>query len=108
VGSSVQAITGSCMLNFTTCVLPPFDVDDNTTVGELMADPRTAKAVEEVIARTTPLAGTEGSEAAQEAITAEMQRQMMVNAPLRTLRNFYGMTDAEVAAIVEEMRKLAK
>jgi len=48
VGHSSRDIRGAAAVEFRTEKLLPFHVDENTTVGELLADPRTASSVRQM------------------------------------------------------------
>ena len=49
--------------------------------------------------------GSEGSEAAKEAITEEMNLQMFDSMPLRALRSFQGMTNQEVDDLIKMLQE---
>lgn len=71
--------------------LLPFHVDENTTVGELLADSRTASSVRQMARQfmdTIAPAAEDSADAAKVAVSDEMARQMMDNMPLRGLRSF--------------------
>lgn len=91
VGHSSRDIRGTAAVEFRTKKRLPFHVDENTTVGELLADPRTAPAVQQMahqFMNAVAPAGSEDSGAAKAAVSDEMARQMMDNMPLRALRSF--------------------
>ena len=91
VGHSSRDIRGAAAVEFRTEKLLPFHVDENTTVGELLADPRTASSVRQMARQfmdTIAPAAEDSADAAKEAVSDEMARQMMDNMPLRGLRSF--------------------
>ncbi len=84
----------------------PFSVHANTTVGDLMANPKTnaviSRLAENMIQRMT---GDSTSETAAQAITPEMQLGMMENMPLRAFRSFAGFTSEDVKGLVAQMNQ---
>ena len=82
VGHSSRDIRGAAAVEFRTEKLLPFHVDENTTVGELLADPRTASSVRQMARQfmdTIAPAAEDSADAAKEAVSDEMARQMMDN-----------------------------
>ena len=80
----------------------PMTVHRNTTVGALLADPRTAAVLEPLLKEQE---SQEGGEAAREAITDEMIRQMLVNSPLRSVQNHKGYTDAQMQQLIDKLQQ---
>ena len=80
----------------------PMTVHRNTTVGALLADPRTAAVLEPLLKEQEP---QESSEAAREAITDEMIRQMLVNSPLRSIQNQKGYTDEQMQQLIDRLQQ---
>lgn len=80
----------------------PMTVHRNTTVGALLADPRTATVLEPLLKEQEP---QESSEAAREAITDEMIRQMLVNSPLRSIQNQKGYTDEQMQQLIDRLQQ---
>lgn len=85
--------------------LLPFRVDENTTVAQLLADPRTAPVMRQRAAAMMERLGG-GSETAESAVSAEMSRQMMLNAPLRAIRSFGNVSEEALAAMVDGFNQL--
>lgn len=81
----------------------PFVVGLNTTIEELLQDPRTSQATQELIKN---YASQEQSLQAAEAITPEMMASMMKYAPLRSLRNFIGLDDNYLLELIQYMNSL--
>ena len=106
VAHSSRDVRGSVSLAFSTEKRLPLRVHRNTTIGALLADPRTAPILKAAMSRGKPLFGGEEQEsAAAEAITEEMSRQMMVNAPLRAAQLFLGMSRGEIEALIAELQR---
>lgn len=86
----------------------PFTVDENTTIGDLLSDTRTAPVMKLLLGSLHGTVPTEQSDAAREAITLEMIRQMIDNAPIRALRRFVGLTQAQMNGMIAQMNGLIK
>ena len=105
---SSRDVRGEVTLTYFSKQRIPLHVHRNTTVGALLADPRTAPILQEVIEKAkSVLAPAEDApgEAASEAITEEMSRQMLFNSPLRAAQMFFGMSKAEIDALIEKLQK---
>lgn len=81
----------------------PFVVTANTTIEEILADPRTAELFAPVMERITSGLQGGGGEAANEAITPEMIAAMTANFPLRALRSFSGVSSAELEGLIRTL-----
>ena len=85
----------------------PFHIHRNTTVAELLADPRTAPVIRsmmEDLASDMIGGGDNSSEAASEAITPEMTLKMLENSPLRSFKSFSGLSENELTALIEKLQ----
>ncbi len=90
----------------------PIHVHMNTTIGELLENPRTKAVIEGMTdSLIEHMGGSSGDEeeesAASEAISKEMSLKMMENSPLRTLRSFMGMSTGEIKELVEKLQAAA-
>lgn len=90
----------------------PIHVHMNTTIGELLKNPRTKAVIEGMTdSLIEHMGGSSGDEeeasAASEAISKEMSLKMMENSPLRTLRSFMGMSTGEIKELVEKLQAAA-
>ena len=90
----------------------PIHVHMNTTIGELLENPRTKAVIEgmtdSIIQHMGGSSGDEEEEsAASEAISKEMSLKMMENSPLRTLRSFMGMSTEEIKELIEKLQAAA-
>ena len=104
VGHSSRDIRGKAAVMFQTGKLLPFHVDENTTVGELLADARTAPILQELLEKRKGfLKKEESSDAAREAITTEMISRMVENAPLRMVQDFMKLPGEVMAALIERL-----
>ena len=84
----------------------------NTTIGELLENPRTKAVIEGMTdSLIQHMGGSSGDEeeesAASEAISKEMSLKMMENSPLRTLRSFMGMSTAEIEELIVKLQEAA-
>lgn len=103
---SSRDIRASAELIFKTDRALPFRVTRNTTVGELLADSRTAPAVQALLAKGKGLLGQDTSgDAGKAAISAEMTRQMVVNAPLRTVQGFMHLSDHVMDDMIQSLNR---
>ena len=90
----------------------PIHVHMNTTIGELLENPRTKAVIEGMTdSLIQHMGGSSGDEeeesAASEAISKEMSLKMMENSPLRTLRSFMGMSTEEIKELIEKLQAAA-
>ena len=89
VGHSSRNIPTRLPLQFVTDRRRPFTVDENTPMGDLLQDERTAPVMQAVLQRFGGLMGDNGG-GENAAITAEASRQMMDAMPLRAMTSFGG------------------
>ena len=81
----------------------PMHIHMNTTIGELLENPRTKGVIEGMTDSLIQHMGGSSEEedsAASEAITKEMSLKMMENSPLRSMRSFMGMTTEEIQEFI--------
>lgn len=102
---SSRDLRGEVSVAYTAKKLPPLKVTLDTTVGDLLADARTAPAVEAMLARGLGLLGGEGDDSG--VVNAEMARQMMQSAPLRLLQSMGGVSEEQLLAIAAQLNALA-
>lgn len=84
----------------------PLEIDENTTLGDLYANPAAAK----VLGGVKEIAGigafeTDDGGSAAEAITSEMQKEMMLNTPLRALRSFNNVGTEQLDDIIGKLKQ---
>ena len=86
------------------------EIDANTTVGDLMRNPKTSSFLQTQLKQIQETLGgeekKEESDAAKEAVTDEMNQAMMDSMPLRAFRSFNGMTNEALEELKEALRKL--
>ena len=68
-------------------------IDQNTTLGELFANPKTKAILDKLMAENNPLGDVDMSE--QDIISEEMLQAMVASMPLRNLKNMVGMMNNE-------------
>ena len=88
----------------------PMHIHMNTTIGELLENPKTKAVVEGMTDSLIQHMGGSSEEedsAASEAITKEMSLKMMENSPLRSLRSFMGMTTEEIQEFIQKLQEAA-
>ena len=88
----------------------PMHIHMNTTIGELLENPKTKAVVEGMTDSLIQHMGGSSEEedsAASEAITKEMSLKMMENSPLRSMRSFMGMTTEEIQEFIQKLQEAA-
>ena len=86
----------------------PMHIHMNTTIGELLENPKTKAVVEGMTDSLIQHMGGSSEEensAASEAITKEMSLKMMENSPLRSMRSFMGMTTEEIQEFIQKLQE---
>lgn len=102
VGASSRDIRSRAFVTVDTGRQLPLTVDENTTFGELAAHPATAAALGELLGRMKgALGGGDG-----EAISAEMARSMVENAPLRAAQGFAHLSDEALGDMIARFNHL--
>lgn len=105
IGKSSREIVLSDTVEVTTDVTVPVEIHENTTVGQLMRDPKAAAFVQETMGEMMKTLGG-GGEASAEAISPEMIQGMLESMPLRGLRSFAGLSEEGLNQLVEKLRSL--
>lgn len=88
----------------------PMHIHMNTTIGELLENPKTKAVVEGMTDSLIQHMGGSSEEensAASEAITKEMSLKMMENSPLRSLRSFMGMSTGGIQEFIRKLQEAA-
>ncbi len=88
----------------------PMHIHMNTTIGELLENPKTKAVIEGMTDSLIQHMGGSSEEensAASEAITKEMSLKMMENSPLRSLRSFMGMRTEEIQELIQKLQNAA-
>ena len=88
----------------------PMHIHMNTTIGELLENPRTKGVIEGMTDSLIQHMGGSSEEedsAASEAITKEMSLKMMENSPLRSMRSFMGMNTEEIQEFIQKLQEAA-
>ena len=107
LGWSSRDLVCSLPLTFETQRLLPLPITRDTAVGQLLNDPRTAELVASYIARGSSfLEDRQESDAAKEAITDEMHRQMIENAPLRQMLHYLQLSPETAAEMLEALGRI--
>lgn len=88
----------------------PMEIDANTTVGDLMRNPKTADFIRSAMEKIQEVLGggeqKEESDAAKEAVSDEMNQAMMDSMPLRSLRSFNGLTNEALEEMIRQLKKI--
>lgn len=105
IGKSSREILLSDTVEVTTDVTVPVEIHKNTTVGQLMRDPKAAAFLQETMGEMMKTLGG-GGEASTEAISPEMIQGMLESMPLRGLRSFAGLSEEGLNQLVEKLRSL--
>ena len=94
-------------VRLTTRTRLPLAIHRNTTVAELLANPKTAAVISsmtDALAANISGDAENSSEAAAEAITKEMSLKMLENSPLRSFKSFVGMDEKELAELIARLK----
>ena len=90
-------------------VILPIEIHMNTTVSEILANPLTRPFIEPMTKDLIAyMGGSVDESAASEAITPEMSINMMLNAPLRSLRNFMDISAEELDELIKKLKEATK
>ena len=89
LGHSSRDIHATLSVRFSTPRRRPFVIDENTTIGELSKDDRTAAIIQQVLAQAGN-ALTGGNAGGSEIASSEAVAQMLDSMPLRGIVNFGG------------------
>lgn len=91
-------------ISFTTKKMLPLHVDMSSTLGELMADPRTAPVLERMLAEAvkgSPFGGDGG------VVNEEMMKAMMFGMPIKSLMSFGMMSAEQAEGLIVQLNGLA-
>ncbi|MCD7813551.1 MAG: glycoside hydrolase family 3 C-terminal domain-containing protein [Lachnospiraceae bacterium] len=112
IGASSRDIRLSTTLCLNNSQLLPLHITKNTTLGELLADPRTASFIKEwqqkllaVFAPPEEEEKTEEPSASAEAVSDEMNNAMMFSMPLRNLVTFGTCTSAQLEEMIRALNE---
>ncbi|MDR1540183.1 MAG: glycoside hydrolase family 3 C-terminal domain-containing protein [Clostridiales bacterium] len=104
VGASSRNLPLKTAVNLFEASPKQLRITQNTLMEEILANPKLAEAVQEFFKTPSVLQGS--SEEASEAITSEMMIRTMMEAPLRTLRTFYGFSPEKMDETVSYLNSL--
>lgn len=95
-------------ITFSTTVQRPMVIHANTTIAELMDNPRTHDAILNIASKLgSSMTGSSNdspqSRSASEATTPEMTLKIIENSPLRALKNFMGISENELQKIIRKL-----
>jgi beta-glucosidase len=107
IGTSSRDIVLVDTVHFTTNVKVPFIIDENTTVGDLMADKRTAKVVKDILSKMPSLLMS-GGDSSHEAISEEMIAQMFDQQPIRGLKIFSNLNQSQTTKLLKALQAAVK
>lgn len=105
IGDASDHIILNEEISFTTEKVIPLHVAGDTITEELLANPKTAPIIKDLIAKGTAAmnGGAEEGSAAAEAITSKMNEAMMMYMPLKSLPSFGAMTPEELEGLIAKM-----
>lgn len=107
LGRSSRDLFAALPVTFCTDRCLPVVIEENTTMGEILAHPALTTALQaafpDLLARLAPDA--ERSQAAKEAITEEMIRAQLDSMPLRALPSILGLSQETFDALLAALRK---
>ena len=100
LGHSSRDIHATLSVRFSTPRRRPFVIDENTTIGELSKDDRTAGIIQQVLAQG-------GNAGGSEIASSEAVAQMLDSMPLRGIVNFGGPAAAGMITPLLEILRAA-
>lgn len=106
LGHSSRDIHATLSVRFSTPRRRPFVIDENTTIGELSKDDRTAAIIQQVLAQAGN-ALTGGNAGGSEIAGSEAVAQMLDSMPLRGIVNFGGPAAAGMITPLLEILRAA-
>ena len=106
LGHSSRDIHATLSVRFSTPRRRPFVIDENTTIGELSKDDRTAAIIQQVLAQAGN-ALTGGNAGGSEIASSEAVAQMLDSMPLRGIVNFGGPAAAGMITPLLEVLRAA-
>ena len=106
LGHSSRDIHATLSVRFSTPRRRPFVIDENTTIGELSKDDRTAAIIQQVLAQAGN-ALTGGNAGGSEIASSEAVAQMLDSMPLRGIVNFGGPAAAGMITPLLEILRAA-
>ena len=106
LGHSSRDIHATLSVRFNTPRRRPFVIDENTTIGELSKDDRTAAIIQQVLAQAGN-ALTGGNAGGSEIASSEAVAQMLDSMPLRGIVNFGGPAAAGMITPLLEILRAA-
>lgn len=107
LASSSRDIRLSKSIVFETKVLLPLEINDDTTVGDLLRDPRTKEIVKKTLYKGKSVFDS-GSSAAKEAISEEMEIQMQDANPLRNICTWNNISAKDYDKLLKELKNAVK
>jgi beta-glucosidase len=105
VGHASDDIRLETELQFETAKLLPFTVDKATTIGQLMADPRTGAAITQMVQQLSARSDAKKQAEEQSESDAKMVQEMMLGMPLKSLVSYGIMTDEQVGGLIASMNQ---
>lgn len=104
VGGSSRDIRLAATVEIYTNRLLPIQIGMDTAVGELLAHPKTQAVMQSMLdSRRSFLDERTDGDVAQEAITDEMNRQIIINAPIRALAGFLQLSRVELDQLLTQL-----
>ena len=103
LGDASDHITAQAELRFTTKKSVPMEIDVSITVGELMANPKTAAVVQQLMAQAMG-GGQDGGEMSAIDGNDEMVQAMMRFMPLKSLISFGRMNDEQLQGLLAMLK----
>ena len=104
IGHASDDIRISTNVTFTTSKLPPMRVTPATTMGQLMADPRTAPVVQNMMANMG--GGSDSGMDMNDPATRKMIENALLGTPLKAFASFGMMTHEQVQDLIQMLNGL--
>ena len=103
-GDASDHISACGSVQFTTAKMLPLHLDVDTTIGELLTDPRTAPVVQQMMASRIHSTGEADGISGNPEEDAAMQNAMMQYMPLKSLMSFGVMNREQMEGFLEMLK----
>ena len=103
-GDASDHISACSSVQFTTVKMLPLHLDVDTTIGELLTDPRTAPVVQQMMASRIHSTGEADGISGNPEEDAAMQNAMMQYMPLKSLMSFGVMNREQMEGFLEMLK----
>ncbi|MCR4587522.1 MAG: glycoside hydrolase family 3 C-terminal domain-containing protein, partial [Lachnospiraceae bacterium] len=110
IGDSSDNILQCTEISFSTRKVLPLLIDRTTTIGELLADERTAPCIREIMSNDHSgfLGANEKDDSPEKAVSNEMLAAMVNGLPIKSMASFGIISGDEIDSVVEKLKACVK